>query len=289
MIWNEITTAITQATSQSFAIADTRSVGGGCINQGYKISGEDGRSYFVKLNQADRLEMFVAEAVGLKQMYATHTITVPQPICWGTTGNSSYIVLDWLNLGGGNSHSWTEMGRQLAAMHRKGTSDRFGGERNNTIGSTPQINTWTDNWADFFAEHRIGYQLKLAKRRGGSFTDTNRVISAIKERLADRQPQPSLVHGDLWSGNAAIATDGSPVILDPAAYYGDRETDIAMTELFGGFGNAFYQGYNQEWQLDSGYKQRKNIYNLYHILNHFNLFGGGYGSQANRMIQQIIN
>lgn len=289
MIWNEITTAITQATSQSFTIADTRSVGGGCINQGYKISGKDGRSYFVKLNQAARLEMFVAEAIGLKQMYATQTITVPQPICWGTAENSSYIVLDWLNLGGGKGDSWTEMGRQLAAMHRKGTSDHFGWERNNTIGSTPQINTWTDNWADFFAEHRIGYQLKLARRRGGSFPDTNRVIGAIRERLAERQPQPSLVHGDLWSGNAAIATDGSPVILDPAAYYGDRETDIAMTELFGGFGNAFYQGYNQEWQLDLGYKQRKNIYNLYHILNHFNLFGGGYGSQANRMIQQIIN
>jgi fructosamine-3-kinase len=289
MMWNEITTAITQATSQPFAIADTRSVGGGCINQGYKITGSDRCNYFVKLNQAHQLEMFVAEAMGLKQMYATQTITVPQPICWGVAGNSSYIVLEWLDLGGGNSQAWTEMGRQLAAMHRRGTfGDRFGWERNNTIGSTPQINTWMDNWADFFAEHRIGYQLKLAKRKGGSFPDPNKVITAIKDKLADRQPQPSLLHGDLWSGNAAIATDGSPVILDPATYYGDREADLAMTELFGGFPANFYQGYNQEWQLDLGYSKRKTIYNLYHILNHFNLFGGGYGSQAKRMLERII-
>ncbi|MGF1541764.1 MAG: fructosamine kinase family protein [Pleurocapsa sp.] len=287
-MWKEIATAITQATSQPFAIADTRSVGGGCINQGYKITAGDRHNYFVKLNQAHQLEMFVAEAEGLKQMYATKTITVPQPICWGVAGNSSYIVLEWLDLGGGNSQVWGEMGRQLAAMHRQGRCDRFGWERNNTIGSTPQINTWTDNWADFFAEHRIGYQLKLAKRKGGSFPDTNQVVAVIKDKLADRQPQPSLLHGDLWSGNAAIATDGSPVILDPATYYGDREADLAMTELFGGFPANFYQGYNQEWQLDSGYSKRKTIYNLYHILNHFNLFGGGYGSQAKRMIDQII-
>lgn len=287
MMWKQIAAAITQATKQSFTIENTRSVGGGCINQGYQLQGNN-QKYFVKLNQAKLVEMFAAEALGLKQMYATQTITVPKPICWGTADNSCYIVLQWLDLGGGNGHSWTEMGRQLAAMHKAGTSDRFGWERNNTIGSTPQINDWMDNWADFFAQQRIGYQLKLAKWRGGGFPDTNKVVNAIAQRLRDRQPQASLVHGDLWSGNAAIATDGAPVILDPAAYYGDRETDLAMTELFGGFPAAFYNGYNSEWALDEGYQQRKNIYNLYHVLNHFNLFGGGYGSQAKRMIQQLI-
>ena len=286
-MWTEITQAITQATGKNFAIADTKSVSGGCINQGYKIIGND-IEYFVKLNQASEAEMFAAEALGLKQMYATKTIAVPQPICWGTAANSSYIVLQWLDLGRGNDHSWTEMGRQLAAMHREGKSDRFGWERNNTIGSTPQINTWTDNWADFFAEHRIGYQLKLAKRRGGSFPDTDKVVSAVRDRLANRQPQASLVHGDLWSGNAAIAADGSPVIIDPATYYGDREVDLAMTELFGSFPAAFYRGYNEVWQLDGGYQQRKSVYNLYHVLNHFNIFGGGYASQAKRTIAQII-
>ena len=286
-MWKQVSQAISQATGKQFEIADTRSVSGGCINQGYKIGSKDTK-YFVKLNQADRVEMFAAEALGLKQMSATQTIVVPQPICWGTADNSSYIVLQWLDLGSGNNQSWIEMGRQLANMHRQGTQKRFGWERNNTIGSTPQINTWMDNWADFFAEQRIGYQLRLAKRNGGSFPDLNKVVDAVRNRLADRQPEASIVHGDLWSGNAAMLSNGAPTIFDPATYYGDRETDIAMTELFGGYPSAFYQGYNEAWQLDSGYQQRKSIYNLYHVLNHFNLFGGGYGSQAKRIIQQLV-
>lgn len=287
-MWTEIARAIAQATEKDFGIADTRSVGGGCINQSYKISGND-TEYFVKLNDASQVEMFAAEALGLKQMHATQTITVPQPICWGTADNSSYIVLQWLDLGRGDSSSWSSMGRQLAQMHRQGTAERFGWSRNNTIGSTPQINTWMDNWADFFAEQRIGYQLKLAKRRGAGFPDTSKVVKAVKNKLADRQPQASLLHGDLWSGNAAIATDGAPIIIDPATYYGDREADLAMTELFGRFPTAFYNGYNETWQLESGYQQRKSIYNLYHVLNHFNLFGGGYASQAQRIINGVLS
>ena len=286
-MWTEIAQAISQKTGQEFAIANTQSVSGGCINQSYRVSG-NGTEYFVKLNQASQVEMFAAEALGLEEMYATQTITVPQPICWGTAANSSYIVMGWLNLGGRNSGSWTEMGRQLASMHRQGQSKRFGWSRNNTIGSTPQVNTWMDNWADFFAQQRIGYQLKLAKRRGGSFPDTKKVIEAVKAKLSDRQPEACILHGDLWSGNAAIASDGSPVILDPATYYGDREADLAMTELFGGFPAAFYRGYNEVWQLDDGYQRRKSLYNLYHVLNHFNLFGGGYGNQAQRIISQIL-
>ena len=286
-MWQIIAREITQATKTPFTITDTRSVSGGCINQGYQLIGRD-RSYFVKLNQASQVEMFRAEALGLTQMYDTKTIGLPKPICFGVAKNSSYIVLEWLDLGRGNSNSWLEMGRQLAQMHQQGTVDRFGWEINNTIGSTPQINTWMENWADFFAEQRIGYQLRLAQRKGGNFPDTNQVVAAVRARLADRKPEASIVHGDLWSGNANITVDGQPTIFDPATYYGDREVDLAMTELFGGFPPAFYQGYNQQWQLDSGYQQRKTLYNLYHILNHFNLFGGGYGNQAKRMIQQII-
>ena len=286
-MWTEIAQAISRETEQEFAIAKTKSVSGGCINQGYQVSSKD-RTYFVKLNDVSKVDMFAAEALGLKQMYATKTITVPQPVCWGTAANSSYLVLQWLDLGGGSNQSWTEMGRQLAAMHRVGTSKDFGWSRNNTIGSTPQINTWMDNWADFFAKQRIGYQLKLAKRRGGNFPESNRVVDVVRNKLAEWQPPVSLVHGDLWSGNAAISSDGAPIILDPATYYGDRETDLAMTELFGGFPTAFYHGYNEAWQLDSGYGQRKSIYNLYHVLNHFNLFGGGYANQAKTIIQRLI-
>ena len=286
-MWTEIARNITQSTGAEFAIADRRSVSGGCINQGYKLVGQE-KNYFLKLNDANLVEMFAAEALGLKQMYATQTITVPQPVCWGVAENSSYIVLQWLELGRGGESSWRSMGRQLAQMHRQGTRENFGWERNNTIGSTPQVNTEMDNWADFFAEQRIGYQLKLAKSRGGNFPETTRVVEATREHLADRKPEVSLVHGDLWSGNAAVTADGAPVILDPATYYGDRETDLAMTELFGGFPAAFHEGYNETWQIDSGYQQRKSIYNLYHVLNHFNLFGGGYASQAQRIIQNII-
>ena len=284
-MWTEIAEKISKATGEKFTVNNYHSVRGGCINQGYKITDND-RSYFVKLNQASQIEMFAAEALGLKQTIATNTIRVPKPICWGITGNKSYIAMEWLEFASGEGKSWEEMGRKLAAMHRVKVSYEFGWEVNNTIGATPQINTKTANWPDFFAEHRIGYQIKLARRKGGNFA--TEIIEIVRKKLADRQPQPSLVHGDLWSGNVAVTIEGEPVILDPATYWGDREVDIAMTEVFGGFPAAFYRGYNQEWELDRGYQQRKTIYNLYHILNHFNLFGGGYGSQASRMISQIM-
>jgi fructosamine-3-kinase len=294
-MWTAISEHISEVTGEKFVIENRRSVGGGCINQGYAIGNSD-RTYFVKLNQADQVDMFAAEALGLKEMWSTKTIRVPQPICYGTTNNSAYIVQEYLELGrSGGNNAWQEMGRKLAAMHlRSPTSLRsrgsgFGWERNNTIGSTPQINTWTSDWVEFFAEHRIGYQLKLAKRRGGQFSQGESLIKAIPKLLANHHPQPSLVHGDLWSGNASVTAAGEPVIFDPATYYGDREVDIAMTELFGRFPASFYHGYNEVWPLDSGYELRQTLYNLYHIINHFNLFGGSYESQANRMISQLLS
>ncbi|MFB8797697.1 MAG: fructosamine kinase family protein [Microcoleus sp.] len=304
-MWDKISAHISEVTGDKFAIDNRRSVSGGCINQGYYISSSS-RTYFAKINQASQIAMFEAEALGLQQMGETQTIRVPEPICWGTEGNSAYIVLEWMDLGGrAGDKPWEEMGRKLAAMHKytppsppllrgveepKSTLLRgcFGWDRNNTIGSTVQINNWTANWAEFWAEHRIGYQLKLAKRRGGHFPQGERLLKVIPELLAGYEPQPSLVHGDLWGGNAGVTPAGEPVIFDPAAYFGDREVDIAMTELFGGFSAQFYRGYNQVWPLDSGYEKRKILYNLYHILNHFNLFGGSYDSQANQMINRIL-
>jgi fructosamine-3-kinase len=285
-MWTEIARRISEVLGEKFTIVDRRSIGGGCINQGYSIRSDD-RTYFVKINQASALEMFVAEAAGLQEMHTTKTIRIPQPICWGTAENSCYLVLEYLNLGGSSNQSWEMMGKQLAAMHKIGVASAFGWMQNNTIGSTPQINTQTENWAEFFADRRIGYQLKLARCRGASFTDTNKIIAKIKNILTECSPQPSIVHGDLWSGNAAILRTGEPTIFDPAVYYGDREVDIAMTKLFGGFPASFYRGYDREWQLEEGYQQRETIYNLYHILNHFNLFGGGYLDRANKTIQTI--
>ncbi|HEY9625222.1 MAG TPA: fructosamine kinase family protein [Crinalium sp.] len=286
-MWTAIAAQISKTTGKPFQAAHRRPVGGGSINQAYAVS-DDQAAYFVKLNEANRVSMFEAEALGLRQIADTHTIRVPRPICWGMEGNSSYLVLEWLDLGYGTHQSWREMGQKLAAMHRMVSDRGFGWQQNNTIGATPQINTWTDSWLEFFVKHRIGYQFQLAKRRGGHFPNEAKLLAAIPEILAGHTPQPSLVHGDLWSGNAAVTQLGEPVIIDPATYFGDREVDIAMTELFGSFPNDFYRAYGEDFPLEPGYPQRKTLYNLYHILNHFNLFGGGYKSQANRMINSLI-
>jgi fructosamine-3-kinase len=271
-------------------------VGGGCINQAYQIS-SGSQSFFVKVNQATQVAMFEAEALGLKDMYDSHTIRVPKPICWGTADGSAYIAMEWLELGSGGGDAWGRMGEALAAMHRV-TSDGqrlalqghsgFGWHQANTIGATPQPNPWTPTWLEFYQEHRLRHQFRLAGRRGGRFPRQHELMMALPDLLAGHAPSPSLVHGDLWSGNAAVTKDGEPVILDPATYFGDREVDIAMTELFGRFPAAFYEAYNAAYPLNAGYATRKTLYNLYHILNHFTLFGGSYAAQANRMIDQLL-
>jgi len=287
-MWEQIATQIGQATGQFFQIVDRRSLGGGCINSAVSLTNGQ-QTYFVKLNQASQVAMFEAEAAGLQEMFLTQTIRVPKPICWGTADTSAYLVLEWLELGGrGGGVAWAEMGRNLAAMHRTTSPNGFGWQMNNTIGSTSQPNPWTSDWITFWQQHRIGFQFQLANRRGGYFGKQAELLNAIPQLLANHKPQPSLVHGDLWSGNASVTRAGEPVIFDPATYYGDREVDLAMTELFGSFPTEFYQGYNAAFPLEAGYQQRKVLYNLYHILNHFNLFGGGYDSQANRMINQIL-
>ncbi|MBD1824983.1 fructosamine kinase family protein [Cyanobacteria bacterium FACHB-DQ100] len=286
-MWTQIDAQISQALGQAFESRDRRSVSGGCINQGYQVSNGE-LTFFVKLNQANQLAMFEAEALGLQQIAEAQAIRVPKPICVGGTGGSAYIVLEWLALGRGSAQSWAELGRNLARMHQYHKSTAFGWERDNTIGSTPQINSWTSDWMEFFTQYRIGYQLKLAAQNGGRFRNGSRLLEQIPKLLANHHPQPSIVHGDLWSGNAAVMQSGEPVIFDPATYWGDREVDLAMTELFGGFPAEFYRGYEEIYPIDAGYKRRKTLYNLYHILNHFNLFGGGYASQAERMIDQLV-
>lgn len=287
-MWSEITNAINQNNDSKFELINYKSIGGGCINQAYQLIGKD-QSYFVKLNNTSKIEMFSAEAFALEEIYQTNTIIVPKPICYGVSSNNSYLVLEYLNLGRGDNQSWRLLGQKLALLHQIKIKKPFGWHRNNTIGSTPQINDYDDNWADFFAEKRIGYQLTLANRRGGNFVNSQQIIDKVRYILTNHNPSPSLVHGDLWSGNAGFKDNGEGIIFDPACYYGDREVDIAMTELFGGFPSIFYEGYNQQWALDKGYNQRKTIYNLYHILNHFNLFGGSYESQAKTIIMKIGN
>ena len=192
MMWTQIDAHISQVTGEKFQSQQRRSVGGGCINQGYAVSNGE-ITYFVKQNLASQVAMFEAEALGLEEMLATASIRIPKPICWGTADNSSYIVLEWLELGSGNSNSWEEMGRKLAAMHKASSSQGFGWKTNNTIGSTPQINTWTADWTEFYIKHRLGYQFQLARRRGANFPQQDKLLTTIPELLADHQVQPSLV------------------------------------------------------------------------------------------------
>ena len=297
LMWTKISAEISQATGKQFEIVDRQTISGGCINQAYLVSNVGGAAptdqreqYFVKLNPAALVAMFAAEARGLSEIAATATIKVPNPICWGVAEDHSYLVLEHLDLTTAASpQNWTEMGRNLAAMHRHQISPRkFGWHTDNTIGSTAQINTWETDWATFFAHHRIGYQIQLAQSNGGSFPKAAKLIAKIPELLANYHPKPSLVHGDLWSGNASFTTTGIPVIFDPATYWGDREVDVAMAALFGGFPNAFYQGYADVYPLDPDYSTRKILYDLYHILNHHNLFGGNYQGQANNIIDRLL-
>jgi fructosamine-3-kinase len=233
--------------------------------------------------------MFEAEAAGLDALAAAEAIRVPRALCTGTSEGLSFIVMEHLKLGHGGDGGWTKAGRQLAALHRNSATE-FGWTRSNTIGATPQHNGWRDNWVAFWRERRLGFQLELAATNGygGRLQSLGEQLLHRFPALIDHAPEPSLLHGDLWGGNLGFTAQGEPVIYDPATYYGDREVELAMTELFGGFSADFHAAYREAWPMDAGYRIRRELYNLYHVLNHLNLFGGGYGSQAQSMMQRLL-
>ena len=281
--------AISAASGSPFRLRSAQSVAGGSINSALRLDGET-NSYFVKLNRADRLDMFVAEAEGLRELLRPGVVRVPVPLCWGELENQAYLVLEYLPMGRAAGHSLELLGGGLAALHHQ-TWDWYGWRRDNTIGSTPQINDPTEEWIEFWRRHRLGYQLQLAAQRGlgpAVLRTGEHLLAELEVFFSGYRPAPSLLHGDLWSGNFGATRDGEPVLFDPAVYYGDRETDLAMSELFGGFGPAFYEAYNAAWPLDPGYAVRRDLYNLYHLLNHFNLFGGGYGAQSAAAIERLL-
>jgi len=287
-MWRMIGRSISESTQNQFIIERRISVGGGSINASYRVEGS-GQCYFVKTNIVQRLGMFTVEAKGLEALASVQAMRVPHPVCQGVTDAHAYLVMEFIPFGGGDNPR--VLGRQLAAMHRH-TQAEFGLQYDNTIGSTPQINTPSDNWILFFREHRLGFQLKLAAQHGygGSLQRKGeRLMADLGLFFKGYSPRASLLHGDLWGGNHAVDMEGHPVLYDPAVYYGDRETDMAMSELFGGFGSDFYTAYSEAWPLDEGYNVRKTLYNLYHILNHANLFGGGYASQAELMMDSLLS
>jgi protein-ribulosamine 3-kinase len=243
---------------------------------------------FVKTGPASALDMFEAEVEGLRELALASAIRVPAVIDCGIENGTAFIALERLHFQPATPAAETLLGRQLAVLHRH-TEKHHGWHRDNTIGPTPQHNPWTGDWVEFFREHRLRFQLDLAARNGYS-GDLQSLGLRLTERLAELfegyRPQASLCHGDLWSGNWGVA-DGVPVIFDPAVYYGDRESDIAMTMLFGGFGRAFYRAYEESWPMAEGHERRLALYQLYHVLNHLNLFGSGYLGQAMKLLREL--
>ena len=282
-----VAATIGAAAGTSLPAARWSSCGGSSLNATWRLEG-DGLRCFVKVNAAARAAMFDAEAAGLAELRAANAVRVPRPIASGVAGGVSFIALEWLEFAGGGRDA--ALGRALAALHRH-TAATHGWHRDNTIGTTPQDNARTSDWAKFFRDRRIAPQLSLAARnghRGALQRDGERLLAAMPRLLSGHAPAPSLLHGDLWSGNAGRLGDGTPVIFDPAVYYGDRETDLAMCALFGGFGADFFAAYRESWPLPEGHEARRDLYNLYHVLNHANLFGGGYAAQAAGMIGRLV-
>ena len=287
MFLQALSSAIGRATGRPFAATAMQAVGGGDISKAFTIA--DGKQqFFVKTQAADRLQMFEAEAAGLAELAAAYMLCVPQTICHGIADGLAYLVLEYLPLAAHGDAAG--LGRRLAQQHRV-SAPQYGWSRDNWIGATPQPNAWLDDWIGFWRERRLGYQLRLAAENGygGALQrDGEILMECLPAWFASYTPQPSLLHGDFWGGNHGFLADGMPVVFDPAVYFGDRECDLAMAELFGGFAPDFHAAYREAWPLDAGYAARKTLYNLYHILNHANMFGGGYAAQAARMTAQLL-
>jgi fructosamine-3-kinase len=280
-----VATDIARARGVPFRSPRVSPVRGGCIHAAVCL--DDGaRRFFVKANRATALPMFAAEAAGLAAIAATGAVRTPAVVTTGANANAAWLVLEWVDLGGPADER--RFGAQLAALHRA-TSATFGFDTDNFIGATPQQNDRHADWAAFFATQRLGPQAAFAANDG------HHSLASAAERLLERLPRllahapaPALLHGDLWSGNRGFGTDGAPVLFDPAVYYGDREVDLAMTVLFGGFGPDFLAAYRDVAPLPEEYAMRRDLYNLYHLLNHAHLFGGGYIALAARGVDRLL-
>ncbi len=289
LVWPEISAGIAGASGAPFAIESRTAVGGGCINQCYRVAGH-GRAFFVKLNSAGRRAMFEAEAAGLAAIAATATVRVPAAVVLGIESRHGVARARahrvWRRACG--EHGAARR-RACRAASRDGPKIRLDARQHH--GATPQINTQSRDWIEFWRDRRLGYQLALAANNGAPpalLRKGERLAHGCGALFGGLTLKPALLHGDLWGGNAGFDRAGAPVIFDPAVYYGHREADLAMTEFFGGFSANFYAAYRDAYPLDAGYDVRKQLYNLYHVLNHFNLFGGGYARQAEILIDRLL-
>ena len=249
---------------------------------------------FVKRATGADATMLACEADGLRAIAATGAIRVPAIVAENTTIGDAHLALEWLDLTAPIEPA--ALGRALAALHDAPAphgphGERFGWRRDNFIGGTPLVNGWRDDWTTFFRDARLAPQLERAHRngfRGNLERDGARLLSQLPGLLHDHAPSPSLLHGDLWQGNAGTLPDGTPVVFDPAVYVGDGEADLAMTELFGGFGAAFMRAYEDVRPIAPGYPLRRDLYNLYHLLNHLNLFGAAYLARTGHTLARLV-
>ena len=274
-------------------IADIRTVAGGDINAAYRILLRDGRQFFLKENAAARAGFFRAEQTGLEAIRKTGAIRVPKVLECGTGDGRAFLLMEYLDAGVRKADYWERFGRQLARMHRADPSEwtkegRYGFREDNYIGAGEQVNTICDSWVDFFRRYRLEVQVQRASRLFGP--GERKALQSLMDHLEEYLPEPeypSLLHGDLWGGNFVTGPDGAAWLIDPAAYVGHAEADLAMTELFGGFAPAFYDAYREEGTIMPGYADRRELYNLYHLLNHLNLFGGGYYGSVMRIVKRF--
>lgn len=284
-MWHFISDQISHQTEHDFICDDIRDMDAGDSHKAYRIS--DGKKrYFVKVNHADKLPHFEAEAEGLEHFDKTQLFRVPQVICCGVCEDNSFLVMEFITLSQGDDNAWFEFGQQLANLHKDQTQQMYGWQDDNFIGLNPQPNRWHKKWPQFFAEQRIGFMLQLLAEKGHKLGDIDEVVHSVESLLAGHNPVASMLHGDLWRGNTGF-NKNQAVMFDPAFYYGDRETDIAMTELFNKFPTTFYQGYESAWPLSEHYQYRKTIYQLYHILNHAAIFGGHYIQSAQATLKNL--
>ena len=285
-LWQNIQSEIQQVTESSFQITEKIPVSGGDINQAFRLLGKQ-KEYLVKINSDEYADMFIQESAGLKALESTNSFIIPKVIIYGVFQDQSYLVLEYLPM---HQHGdITDFANALAKLHLT-TYSKFGFHKDNYIGKTPQINRLGSNWGEFFAEQRIDFQLDLLQQKhvpNSLIKKGRQMVKNLPNYLNGRQLKPALVHGDLWQGNYAFNQTGLPVIFDPACYYADHEVDLAMLELFGSPGKNFFSAYDRVYKIEEGYSIRRKIYNLYHILNHANLFGGNYVLQSEKIINEL--
>jgi protein-ribulosamine 3-kinase len=285
--------AVMEAARSDWKLLSTEPVSGGCIHEALRLEGEGVvgmTSHFAKLAPIGRAPMLAAEAEGLEAIRAAGAVRVPRVVTRGDDGETAWLILEWLDLEPLSAGTGALLGSALAAQHRVPQA-KFGWGKDNFIGASAQANGWSDDWLAFWREKRVHAQLRMAmaKRYPSRMIDRGeRLLTDCGALFRTHVPVPSLLHGDLWGGNASALADGTPVVFDPAVYCGDREADLAMTELFGGFPPDFHAAYRNAWPLDDGYAVRRDFYNLYHVLNHANLFSGGYVEQGARAIDRLL-